>query len=97
MALTSCWRAVVAAEPAKPGDDTQDLAKQARNPIATANWEADRSKDIWTVPVGGGAGRLFRIGKLPVNVSVRAFDYVEKPEFGADWELRAQVQFLFPK
>jgi hypothetical protein len=22
---------------------------------------------------------------------------VEKPEFGADWELRAQVQFLFPK
>jgi hypothetical protein len=30
-------------------------------------------------------------------MSVQAFDYVEKPEFGADWELRAQVQFLFPK
>ena len=66
-------------------------------PIATANWEADRSKDIWTVPVGGGVGRLFRLGKLPINMSLQAFDYVEKPEFGADWELRAQVQFLFPK
>ena len=67
------------------------------SPIATANWEADRSKDIWTVPVGGGVGRLFRLGKLPINASLQAFDYVEKPEFGADWELRAQVQFLFPK
>jgi hypothetical protein len=28
---------------------------------------------------------------------LQAYDYVEKPEFGADWELRAQVQFLFPK
>jgi hypothetical protein len=66
-------------------------------PIATANWEADRSKDIWTVPVGGGVGRLFRLGKLPINMSLQAFDYVEKPAFGADWELRAQVQLLFPK
>jgi hypothetical protein len=66
-------------------------------PIATANWEAERSKDIWTVPVGGGVGRLFRLGKLPINMSLQAFDYVEKPAFGADWELRAQVQFLFPK
>jgi outer membrane protein OmpA-like peptidoglycan-associated protein len=30
-------------------------------------------------------------------VSVQAFDHVEKPEFGADRELGAQVQFLFPK
>ena len=36
-------------------------------------------------------------GRLPINVSVQAFDHVEKPEFGADRELRAQVQFLFPK
>ena len=42
-------------------------------------------------------GVVFRLGKLPINVSLQAFDYVEKPVFGADWELRAQVQFLFPK
>jgi hypothetical protein len=28
-------------------------------PIITANWEAS-SGDMWTVPVGGGAGKLFR-------------------------------------
>lgn len=67
------------------------------SPIATANWEADEDKDVWTVPVGGGFGRLFRVDKLPINASVQAFDNVEKPEFGADWTLRLQVQFLFPK
>ncbi len=67
------------------------------SPIITADWAAKESKDVWTVPVGGGLGRLFRLGKLPINVSVQAFDNVEKPEFGADWELRLQVQFLFPK
>ena len=49
------------------------------------------------MPIGGGVGRLFRLGKLPINASLQAFDYVKKPEFGADWERRAQVQFLFPK
>ena len=33
--------------------------------------------------------------KLPINASVQAFDNVEKPEFGADWTLRLQVQVLF--
>jgi hypothetical protein len=65
-------------------------------PINTANWEAD-SGNKWTVPVGGGAGKLFKIGKQPINGQVQAFYNVEKPEFGADWELRLQLQFLFPK
>jgi hypothetical protein len=66
-------------------------------PIITANWEADDSDDRWTVPVGGGFGKILRIGKLPVNFQLQAFYNVEKPEFGADWQLRFQVQFLFPK
>ncbi|RJP66366.1 MAG: neuromedin U [Candidatus Abyssobacteria bacterium SURF_17] len=66
-------------------------------PIITANWEADDSDDRWTTPVGGGFGKILRIGKLPVNLQLQAFYNVEKPEFGADWQLRFQVQFLFPK
>jgi len=66
-------------------------------PIMTANWEADRSSDTWTVPVGGGLGRIFRIGPLPVNTQVAGFYNAVKPEFGAEWELRVQVQLLFPK
>ncbi len=67
------------------------------SPIITANWEAD-SDNTWTVPFGGGFGRLFRIGKLPVNTQVQAYYNVEKPDdLGPDWTLRFQVQFLFPK
>jgi len=29
-------------------------------PIITANWEA-RSGDVWTVPFGGGIGRIMKI------------------------------------
>lgn len=67
------------------------------SPIITANWEAD-SDNRWTVPVGGGFGRLFTLGKLPVNAQLQAFYNVEKPDvLGPDWTLRVQVQFLLPK
>jgi hypothetical protein len=67
------------------------------SPIITANWEAD-SDNTWTVPFGGGFGRLFKIGKLPVNTQLQAFYNVEKPDIlGPDWTLRLQVQFLLPK
>jgi len=65
-------------------------------PIITANWKAD-SGNKWTIPFGGGVGKIFRIGKQPMNAQVQAFYNVEKPEFGADWTLRLQLQFLFPK
>ena len=66
------------------------------SPIVTANWEAD-SDDTWTVPFGGGIGKVFRIGNQPMNVSAASYYNVEKPDFGADWQMRLQVQFLFPK
>jgi hypothetical protein len=66
------------------------------SPIITANWEAD-SDDVWTIPLGGGLGKISRIGRQPVNAQIQAFYNVEKPEYGADWSLRLQCQFLFPK
>lgn len=71
----------------------------ASAPIATADWEAEGGDNKWTVPVGGGLGRLIRIGKLPVNLQAQAFYNVVKPDDDAtaDWTLRLQVQFLFPK
>jgi hypothetical protein len=65
-------------------------------PVITANWEAD-SDNRWTVPFGGGVGKIFKIGKQPVNGQVSAYYNVETPDSGADWQLRAQLQFLFPK
>jgi hypothetical protein len=67
------------------------------SPIITANWLA-ASDDRWTLPLGGGVGKLFRLGKLPVNAQLAAYDNVVTPrQVGADWQLRFQVQFLFPK
>ena len=67
------------------------------SPVVTANWEAD-SDNTWTVPVGGGGGRVFRIGKQPVNCSLQGFYNVEKPDdIGPDWTIRFQFQLLFPK
>jgi len=78
------------------------------SPVVTANWKADRGRDVWTVPLGGGVGRLFRLGqilplegdplaKLPINTQIGAYGNVAKPEFGPEWQLRFQIQFLFPK
>lgn len=69
------------------------------SPIITANWKAEGSDNVWTVPLGGGFGRLIRLGKLPVNFQVQAFRNVVKPDDDAtaDWTLRLQVQFLFPE
>ena len=78
------------------------------SPIITANWKAARAGDVWTVPLGGGIGKLFRLGdvfpleghpiaKLPMNIQLQAYGNVAKPEFGPKWQLRFQIQFLFPK
>jgi hypothetical protein len=67
------------------------------SPIMTADWVAD-SGDRWTVPVGAGVGKLFKVGKLPVNTSLAAYYNAEKPNRdSSDWQLRFQVQFLLPK
>jgi len=66
-------------------------------PIITADWKADNG-NRWTLPLGGGAGKVFRLGKLPINTSIQAYYNVEKPELtGAQWQFRFQFQFLFPR
>ena len=65
-------------------------------PIITANWEAD-SSDRWVVPVGGGLGKIFRLGGQPINFSVQGYYNVETPAFGPEWQLRIQLQLLFPR
>jgi hypothetical protein len=65
-------------------------------PIWTVEWKAD-SGNQWTVPLGGGVGKIFHIGKLPVNTQLSAYYNVVRPDFGANWQVRAQVQLMFPK
>ena len=64
--------------------------------IITANWQAD-SSDTWTVPLGGGVGKLFKIGEQAMNARTEAYYNVEKPDNAPDWQWGFTVQFLFPK
>jgi hypothetical protein len=65
-------------------------------PTITANWKAD-SNDRWTVPFGGGFGRVFKIGKQPVNASLKAYYNAEHPEDTSNWNIAAGLTFMFPK
>ena len=65
-------------------------------PIITADWEKP-SGNQWTVPVGGGIGKLHRFGKLPVDFKLQAYANVENPAGGPDWSMMFAVKFLFPK
>jgi hypothetical protein len=64
-------------------------------PIITVNWKAP-SGQKWIVPLGAGIGKLFRLGKLPVNAQVGAYYNIVKPDIGPDWQVRLQVQFILP-
>jgi hypothetical protein len=64
--------------------------------IMTANWNADASQR-WTVPLGGGVGKLFKIGEQPINSRLEAYYNVVKPDAAPNWQLVFTWQFLFPK
>jgi hypothetical protein len=66
------------------------------SPIITSNWEVS-SNNRWTVPVGGGVGKIVHFGKLPVNAHAQLFRNVERPDGTTSWSARFQMQFLFPK
>jgi hypothetical protein len=67
-------------------------------PIITANWNVP-SGNGWLVPVGGGIGRIMRLGFQPVNVNIQAYGNVKRPDNlpSPTWQLRFQIAFLYPK
>jgi len=65
-------------------------------PIITANWNA-ASGSVWTVPFGGGVGRIMKLGFQPVNISVQAYGNAVYPSQTSSWGVRASFSLLFPK
>jgi hypothetical protein len=64
--------------------------------IITANWDANLS-NTWTVPLGGGVGKLFKIGNQAINARAEAYYNVRKPNNAPNWNWGFTIQFLFPK
>lgn len=63
------------------------------SPTLTANWEAS-SSDRWSIPWGGGVGRLVKFGNQPVDFKLQAYTYSEG---SIDKSAMFAVKFLFPK
>jgi len=65
-------------------------------PILTADWRAS-SGNIWTVPFGGGVGRIMKLGFQPVNITGQFYGNALYPSGASSWSMRLQIAFLFPK
>jgi len=66
----------------------------ASSPIITAEW--DRPGRKWSVPLGLGLGKAFRLPNgVPMVINQGIQYYVLRPEGSGTWLLRTQVNFLF--
>jgi hypothetical protein len=66
-------------------------------PFITAKWD-ESSKNRWTLPLGGGFGKGFKMGDIPVSATMQAYYSVITPDnVGEDWQLRLQAQIFFPR
>lgn len=62
-----------------------------------ANFKADGG-DVWTVPIGIGAGKVVKFGKLPVKINLAVQYMVVHPdEFGQKWNFQLVVTPVIPK
>jgi len=67
-------------------------------PTIGADWNLSR-RNRWIVPLGGGVGRVFKIGKQSFNGTVVFYGAVVRPERlpAPKWQLSLQLAFLYPK
>jgi len=68
------------------------------NPTISADW-TQRVNDRWLVPVGGGVGRTFKVGRQSIDANLTIYRNVVRPAtlFSPKWQLSLQVTLLFTK
>ena len=49
--------------------DSNVFLRPVLSPTLIANWDADQ---VWTIPLGGGVGRIFNWGPQPINARIGA-------------------------
>ena len=67
----------------------------ARAPIVTANWRAPGGNQ-WTVPFGGGVGRIMKLGFQPVNITAQFYGNAVYPAGTSPWGMKLQLRSCFP-
>ncbi len=63
-------------------------------PILTANWRG--TSGVWTVPFGGGVGRIMKLGFQPVNISASFYGNAVYPTGTSPWSMRLSLLSCFP-
>jgi len=63
---------------------------------STANWEADDGEK-WTVPIIAQVSKVSSFGPFIASYGVGLGGYIESPEGGPSWKLRAVFTLLLPK
>ncbi len=53
--------------------------------------------NTWTVPFGGGIGRIMKLGNQPVSFTAQFYGNAVHSEGTPAWAMRLQIAFLFPK
>jgi len=65
-------------------------------PQFSAAWEAPNSQR-WVIPLGGGVGKITKIGKQPIALRMHFYWNVERPDNAPEALLRFTITLLFPK
>ena len=65
-------------------------------PQLSANWQAP-SSERWVIPLGGGVGKITKIGKQPIALRMHFYWNVERPDNAPEALLRFTITLLFPK
>ncbi len=65
----------------------------------TVNLEStyDWNSEQWTAPLHLMVAQLFKIGGHPIQAFVGGRIYLDRPDGGPDWGIRAGLTFLFPE
>jgi hypothetical protein len=66
------------------------------SPSISANWKASTG-NVWTVPFGGGLGKIVHFGSRPTKLSAQFYPNAVRPSGAPSWSMRFQTEFLFPK
>jgi hypothetical protein len=66
------------------------------NSETTANWKAE-SGQKWTIPITFQISKVSSFGPFPASYFIGAAPFVEKPDGGPSWRLRAGMALLLPR
>lgn len=64
-------------------------------PIITVNYNAPGNQK-WSIPLGGGGSKTFKLGDQPMQVAIFYYTYVERPITTPQTNLRVVWSLLFP-